>query len=66
MDLVGVERVEAFDFEENEWERDKGEDKKEEENVMAIEEVIGFGSGVVEPEGFGEGEIASERGLGFV
>lgn len=33
---------------------------------MTEEKVIGFGSGVVEPQGFGEGEIATERDLGVV
>lgn len=33
---------------------------------MAKEKVIGFCSGVIEPEGFGEGEVAAEGDLGFV
>lgn len=30
---------------------------------MAVEEVIGLGGGVVEPEGLGEGEVAPQRRL---
>lgn len=49
LDLVIVEGGEAFDLEEDEGERDEGEDEEEEENVVAVEEVIGLRSGVVEP-----------------
>jgi hypothetical protein len=33
---------------------------------MTKEKVIGFSSGVIEPEGFGESEIATEIDLGFL
>lgn len=44
------------EFDEDVEERDDSEDEEEEENVVAVEEVIGFGGGVIEPEGFGGGE----------
>lgn len=59
LDLVRIEEGETLEFEEYERERDEGEDEKEEENVVTVEEVIGFGGGVVEPERLGEGEVAA-------
>lgn len=66
LDLVGVEGGEALHLEEHEWERDEGEDEEEEQNVVAIEEVIGLGGGVVEPECLSEGEDSTQRRLGFL
>lgn len=66
LDLVRIEGVQSLNLEENERERDEGEDKEKEENVVAKEKVIGFCGGVIEPEGFGEGEVATESDLGVV
>ena len=67
LDLVGRDEGEALEFEEDEGEGDKGKDEEEEEeqNVVAVEEVIGLGGGVVEPEGLREGEVAAQRRRGL-
>lgn len=52
------------ELEEDEGKGNKRENQEEEENVVAIEEVIGFVMGVIKPEGFEVGEIPAEGGLG--
>lgn len=47
-------------------ERGKREDEEEEENVVAVEEVVGFGGGVMEPQCFCGGEGAADCGLRFL
>ena len=65
LDLVGRDEGEALEFEEDEGEGDEGEDEEEEQYVVAVEEVIGLGGGVVEPEGLREGEVAAQRRHGL-
>ena len=65
LDLVGRDEGEALEFEEDEGEGDEGEDEEEEQNVVAVEEVIRLGGGVVEPEGFRGGEVAAQRRRGL-
>lgn len=55
MDFVTKDGFGEDEFEEQVEEREEREDEKEEENVVAVEEVIGFGGCVVEPEDFGGG-----------
>lgn len=43
-----------------------GEEEEEEENVVAVDEVVGFGGGVVEPEGLQGGQGPAQGGGGFV
>lgn len=65
LDLVAIEPGPSENLDENEGERDDGEDEEEEENVVAVENVIGLGGGVVEPEGLGESEVPAKRRSGL-
>ena len=51
--------VGVYEFYKNICEGEDREDEEKEEDVVAVEEVIRFGSGVIEPEGFGRGEGAA-------
>jgi len=64
LDLVCFQEGEALEFKEDEGEGDEREDEEEEENVVAVEEVIGLGGRVVEPDGLREGEVSAQRRLG--
>lgn len=66
LNFVGFKEITGDEFEEKIVKREKGEDEEKEEDVVAVEEVIGFVSGVIEPQGFGGGEMAAQGGFRLV
>ena len=61
LNLVLTEAIKTPDLQEDHRERNDGENKEKEDNVVAKKKVIRFISRIIEPNGFSESEISSRE-----
>lgn len=66
LDFVRVDRILEEVFEKEVVEGEEREDEEEEDDVVAIEDVVGLGGGVIEPKGLRRREGSAEGGLSLV